>query len=112
MSFVGWPWMTLKLTQLSLLCPVCGADVPPSGRRGTRRTYCSAACLKGTQTRVQDAWNGKADRDPHHAEGEAQVLFDALPIQLPPDLLDPVNAEVLLVHALDLDLQLLVAQPV
>jgi endogenous inhibitor of DNA gyrase (YacG/DUF329 family) len=36
--------MTLKLTQLSLLCPVCGADVPPSGRRGPRRTYCTEAC--------------------------------------------------------------------
>src|SRR5947208_1777082 len=36
--------MTLKLTQLSLLCPVCGAEVPPSGRRGPRRTYCSEAC--------------------------------------------------------------------
>jgi endogenous inhibitor of DNA gyrase (YacG/DUF329 family) len=36
--------MTLKLTQLSLLCPVCGADVLPGGRRGPRRTYCSDAC--------------------------------------------------------------------
>src|SRR5438105_4866163 len=36
--------MTLKLTQLSLLCPVCGAEVPPSGKRGPRRTYCSEAC--------------------------------------------------------------------
>jgi hypothetical protein len=26
--------MTLKLAQLSLLCPVCGAEVPPVGRRG------------------------------------------------------------------------------
>jgi endogenous inhibitor of DNA gyrase (YacG/DUF329 family) len=43
--------MTLKLTQLSLLCPVCGADVPPSGRRGPRRTYCSEACKQAAYRR-------------------------------------------------------------
>ncbi len=45
------PWMTLKLTQLSLLCPVCGADVPPSGWRGPRRTYCSEACKQAAYRR-------------------------------------------------------------
>src|SRR4030088_1544371 len=43
--------MTLKLTQLSLLCPVCGAEVPPSGRRGPRRTYCSEACKQAAYRR-------------------------------------------------------------
>ena len=45
------PWMTLKLTQLSLLCPVCGVDVPPSGWRGPRRTYCSEACKQAAYRR-------------------------------------------------------------
>jgi len=35
---------------------------------------------------------------------------DILPVQLAPDLLDPVDLEVLLAHALDLDLELGVAQ--
>src|SRR3982074_537596 len=28
------PWMTLKLVQPSLWCPVCEADLSPGGRRG------------------------------------------------------------------------------
>ena len=48
---VSWsPWMTLKQTQLSMWCPVCGAELPANGRRGPRRTYCGEACLQGTQT--------------------------------------------------------------
>src|SRR3984893_167653 len=43
--------MTLKLTQLSLLCRVCGTEVPPSGRRGPRRTYCSEACKQAAYRR-------------------------------------------------------------
>src|ERR1700716_2233144 len=43
--------MTLKLTQLSLLCPVCGAEVSPTGRRGPRRTYCSEACKQAAYRR-------------------------------------------------------------
>jgi hypothetical protein len=36
--------MTLKLTQLSLCCPVCEVLTPPGGRRGRRPTYyCSEA---------------------------------------------------------------------
>jgi endogenous inhibitor of DNA gyrase (YacG/DUF329 family) len=37
--------------QLSLLCPVCGADVPSAGRRGPRRTYCSEACKQAAYRR-------------------------------------------------------------
>jgi endogenous inhibitor of DNA gyrase (YacG/DUF329 family) len=43
--------MTLKLTQLSLLCPVCGGPVPLSGRRGPRRTYCGEACKQAAYRR-------------------------------------------------------------
>jgi hypothetical protein len=43
--------MTLKLTQLSLWCPVCGAEVSPTGRRGPRRTYCSEACKQAAYRR-------------------------------------------------------------
>jgi hypothetical protein len=43
--------MTLKLTQLLLLCPVCGAEVSPTGWRGPRRTYCSEACKQAAYRR-------------------------------------------------------------
>ena len=43
--------MTLKLTQLSMPCPVCGAEVLSEGRRGPRRTYCSEACKQAAYRR-------------------------------------------------------------
>src|SRR2546429_442827 len=47
-----------------------------------------------------------------HQPGDAVTANpDVLPVQLPPDLLHAVDAEVLGVHAPDLDLQLLVAEP-
>ncbi|MDQ6898064.1 MAG: hypothetical protein M3072_00885, partial [Candidatus Dormibacteraeota bacterium] len=36
---------------LSLWCLVCGAEVPASGRRGPRRTYCSEACKQAAYRR-------------------------------------------------------------
>jgi predicted amidophosphoribosyltransferase len=58
--------MTLKLAQLSLLCRVCKADVPPSGRRGPRRTYCSEACKQAAyRGRVRGGRRRTClDRDP------------------------------------------------
>jgi hypothetical protein len=45
------PLDDLRLVQLWLLCPVCGADVPPGGRRGRRRTYYSESCKQAAYRR-------------------------------------------------------------
>src|SRR5262252_617317 len=47
----------------------------------------------------------------HQARHPFPTDRDVLPVQLPPDLLDPVDLEVLLAHTLDLDLELGVTQP-
>src|ERR1700737_5167377 len=102
--------------------PKPGADVGEVGHPDPIRCWCSEVPVDqvgrplveggGYRSPLPLASNHPLQIQIAHQPGHAVAAdTNALPVQLPPDLLDPVNAEVLLVQALDLDLQLLVAQP-